>query len=224
MTKSSTNRPLAALVLLAFCVSVGCSNVRTVGVGRITPEAAQSLVGKTASFHTDDGVQTGKVKSIDYPHLVCGQRRKQSPTSPYDTVVPVRIDLRDVHKVEVHDWTEGTRLGAGHLPPDEAESLVGKRVRLHTDDGVKAGRVKTVEYPYVLFTQKHRSRNYSPSRTLDEPVQMRVDLRDVHKVEVVEFAFVKTLALAGGIYIGSVALFYILVAAGVIEFEFEFQG
>jgi hypothetical protein len=40
---------------------------------------------------------------------------------------------------------------------------------------------------------------------------MRVDLSEVHKVEVVEFAFVKTLALAGGLYIGSVALALLLM-------------
>jgi hypothetical protein len=51
MTKLPFNRPVAAIVLLTFCVSVGCSNVRTVGVEQLSPDEAESLVGKNVSGH-----------------------------------------------------------------------------------------------------------------------------------------------------------------------------
>ena len=70
MTKLSFNRPLTAFVLLAFCASVGCSKIRTVGVMQITPTEANGLIGKKARFHTDDGVKTAKVESVDYPYAL----------------------------------------------------------------------------------------------------------------------------------------------------------
>ena len=45
MTNLPFNRPVAAFVLLTFCVSVGCSNVRTVGAGQVYLEASKDSQG-----------------------------------------------------------------------------------------------------------------------------------------------------------------------------------
>ena len=72
-------------------------------------------------------------------------------------------------------------------------------MRLHTDDGVKSETVETVDYPYLVWTHKKRSRSYGPSQPSDETVQMRIDLREVHKVEIVEESWGNTALLLGGI-------------------------
>ena len=104
MTKLSYMRPVAAFVLLTFCVSVGCSTVRTVGVGHLSPDEAESLVGKNVKLHTDDGVKTGHVEDVKYPYVVWTHKersRSYSPSQPHDEVVQTRIDLRKVQKVEI---------------------------------------------------------------------------------------------------------------------------
>jgi hypothetical protein len=57
--------------------------------------------------------------------------------------------------------------------PDEAESLVGKRVRLHTADGVQEITVKKVEAPYIEGVS-----------WADKSIRIRVHLREVQRIEV----------------------------------------
>ena len=67
---------------------------------------------------------------------------------------------------------------------DEWAQLIGKKVRLHEDDGVISLWVKRVEYPYI----------YGPE-TLNGPrrwQELRYDLRRVHQMEVKEFSITKT--------------------------------
>ena len=113
MNKLPFTRPLAAFVLLTFCVSVGCSNVRTVGVGQVTPDEAESLVGKYVRFHTDDGVKTGTVESVDYPYVACRDkdRSRSYSSSTVDEIVRMRIDLRGVSKVEIVELARGKTVG-----------------------------------------------------------------------------------------------------------------
>jgi hypothetical protein len=105
MTKLPFNRPVAAIVLLTFCVSVGCSNVRTVGVEQLSPDEAESLVGKNVRLYTDDGVKTITVEAVDYPYVVGIQkdRSRAHSSSQTDETVQIRLDLREVQKVEIVD-------------------------------------------------------------------------------------------------------------------------
>jgi hypothetical protein len=89
------------LVLLTFCVSVGCSNVRTVGAGQVTPEEAQTLVGEYARFHTDDGIKAGTVGEVDYPYVIYRHKTRSYRPRWTGEAVGLRIDLRKVNRVEI---------------------------------------------------------------------------------------------------------------------------
>jgi len=78
------------------------------------------------------------------------------------------------------------------ITPNEAQNLVGKKARFHTDDGVTTVKVESVDYPYALTAG------------------MRIDLREVHKAEVVEFSTGKTLLLFFGISV-AIAFLYVIV-------------
>jgi hypothetical protein len=62
---------------------------------------------------------------------------------------------------------------AADVMSDEAESLVGKRVRLHTKDGVQEMTVSNVESPYIEGIS-----------WADASVRIRVHLREVQRLEV----------------------------------------
>ena len=61
-----------------------------------------------------------------------------------------------------------------NVASDEGESLLGKRVRLYTDDGMQEMRVKKVDFPYIEGTTR-------PPLTT---TTIRVDLREVQRIEI----------------------------------------
>lgn len=62
---------------------------------------------------------------------------------------------------------------AANVISDEADSLVGKRVRLYTEDGVREMTVKKVESPYIEGIS-----------SADDSTRIRVHLREVQRIEV----------------------------------------
>ena len=103
MTNLPFNRPLAAFVLLTFCVSVSCTTWRAASVDVVSPDEAESLVGKIVRFHTPDGEKSMKVRSVDYPYVE-GRLYKDSREYPSKTV---RVDLRQVQVIEIQRYKVG---------------------------------------------------------------------------------------------------------------------
>ena len=97
MTNLPFNRPLAAFVLLTFCVSVGCSSWRGVLKDNVMSDEAESLVGKRVRLYTDDGVQEMTVYKVDLPYI-------EGTVSPSATTT-IRVDLREVQRVEVYGYS-----------------------------------------------------------------------------------------------------------------------
>ena len=100
MNRPLLNRPLAAFVLLTFCVSVSCTTWRAASVDVVSPDEAKSLVGKIVRFHTPDGENSMKVRSVDYPYVE-GRLYKDSREYPSKTV---RVDMRRVRRIEVQRY------------------------------------------------------------------------------------------------------------------------
>ena len=93
MNKSRLNKILATILVLTFSTSIGCSTWRPTPTTDITPDDAAALKGKRVRFYTDDGVTSMKVKEIEFPYAI--GTGKQSGDK-------VRVDLRKVHKIEIH--------------------------------------------------------------------------------------------------------------------------
>ena len=74
------------------------------------------------------------------------------------------------------------RIPVESITPDEATTLVDKRVKLYTKGGMYSLTVNRVEYPYVHGTKIKRSRD-SDDSTTDGTAEIRVDLREVTKIE-----------------------------------------
>ncbi len=83
---------------------------------------------------------------------------------------------------------------AANVMSDEAESLVGKRVRLYTEDGVREMTVKKVESPYIEGIS-----------SADESIRIRVHLREVQRIEV----YGKSIAV-GFLKLGQFALLMVI--------------
>jgi hypothetical protein len=62
---------------------------------------------------------------------------------------------------------------AANVISDEADSLVGRRVRLYTEDGVREMTVKKVESPYIEGIS-----------SAGDSIRIRVHLREVQRIEV----------------------------------------
>lgn len=89
------------------------------------------------------------------------------------------------------------------ITADEAETLVGEKVKFYTDDGEQSMKVKKVDYPYIEGTKKQRH---------DERIQIRVDLREVQRVEVQEFQGGRTALML----LGSFVVLGIIALGGII--------
>ena len=92
--------------------------------------------------------------------------------------------------------------------PDEAVALRGKRVKFHTDDGVVTMWVKRVECPYVYGLKSAR---------VHEFIEIRVDLRKVHRIEIREVSARRTIALLtlGPVVIAVIVLMFVAIAVAV---------
>jgi len=101
MTKLPFNRPLAAIVLLTFCVSVGCSSWGGVLVDNVMSDEAESLIGKRVRLYTHDPVQEMTVNRVEFPFI-------EGTISPSATTT-IRVDLREVRRIEVHHYTAPAR-------------------------------------------------------------------------------------------------------------------
>jgi len=72
---------------------------------------------------------------------------------------------------------------------EEAESLIGKRVRLYRGQGVQEMKVERVEFPYVEGTPPHSDRS------------VRVDLRTVDRIELHKTNVSKPLWITAGVVV-----------------------
>ena len=90
---------------------------------------------------------------------------------------------------------------------DEWEQLIGKKVRLHTDDGAENLRVERVEYPYLYgedpYAWKRRKRD----------ALRRIDLREVHKLEISDPDTLKSVLLFTGIVIVTAGVIFAVIVA-----------
>ena len=87
---------------------------------------------------------------------------------------------------------------ATHIRPDDAAALEGKRVKFYTVDGVQTMKVNRVEFPYVYGTS---------------PIELRIDLRKVYRMETLGFSIAKTLR---SVALVSVVILSIVAIAGFI--------
>ena len=90
------------------------------------------------------------------------------------------------------------------ITPDEAETLVDKRVKLYTDGGMHSLTVTRVEYPYVHGTSREDTFVFWE---YDIPCPLCVDLREVTKIEVYD---PRREAARLGLILGVVALLAIV--------------
>ena len=86
------NRPLAVLVLLVSCVSVGCSTWRSMPPANVMSDEAESLVGKRVRLYTKDEVQEMTVKKVESPYI--------EGTSWADSI-RILVHLSEVQRIEV---------------------------------------------------------------------------------------------------------------------------
>ena len=98
MNKFQVNRLLATLLLITFATSIGCSTWRPLPATDITPDDAAALKGKRVRFYTDDGVTFLKVERVEFPY-VYGEFGGRN-----------RVDLRQVHKIEIDREQAGTTI------------------------------------------------------------------------------------------------------------------
>jgi hypothetical protein len=75
----------------------------------ITPDDAVALIDKVVRFYTDDGELEMTVKKIEFPYAEGTERTRLGVSSPED--LPwIRVDLRDVHRFEIHHFEHDTGL------------------------------------------------------------------------------------------------------------------
>jgi hypothetical protein len=89
---------------------------------------------------------------------------------PSNRLVAVFVLLTFCVSVGCSTWRG---MPVANVMSDDAESLVGKHVRLHTKDGVQEITVKKVESPYIEGISR-----------ADDSTRIRVHLREVQRMEV----------------------------------------
>ena len=88
------NRSLTVVVLLALCVSLGCSTWRAVPTNTVMSGDAESLVGERVKLYTSGRVLEITVRSVEPPYI-------EGVLSSADST-RIRVHLREVQKIEVY--------------------------------------------------------------------------------------------------------------------------